>query len=291
MHVSGFTFVKNAVKLHYPVREAILSVLPLCDDFYVAVGDCNDGTREMIQSIDPQKIKIIDTVWNKDLFVNGAVYADETNKAYAAIPDKADWCFYIQGDEVVHEKYIDTVREAMIKYKDDQRVDGLLFRYLHFFGSYDFIGVDSAWYRYEIRVIRKRKGIYSYRDAQGFRKDDNQKLRVIPIEAYIYHYGWVRQPEAMQMKSLHMDAYYTNKDVEQAEKVYSGPFDYKKIAALKKFEGTHPKVMQELIAAKNWKFEKDPSVNRFTMKDIFKDTVEKLTGYRPFEYKNYKIIK
>lgn len=290
MHVSGFTFLRNAVKLQYPVIEALRSVLPLCKDFYVALGESEDNTRDLIASIDPSKIKIIDTTWNQDLFRNGAVYADETNKAYSAIPSSADWCFYIQGDEVLHEKYLDTVREAMLRYKDEQRVDGLLFRYLHFYGSYDYVGTDSSWYRNEIRVIRKRDDIYSYKDAQGFRKGNNEKLLVKPVDAFIYHYGWVREPEAMEMKSIHMDAYYTGKEVKEAEKVYSGSFKYRKGMSLKKFEGEHPQLMLPRIASSNWKFEKDLSKKQFSFKEAFKDTVEKITGNRPFEYRNYRII-
>jgi hypothetical protein len=52
--------------------------------------------------------------------------ADETNKAFRAITGNPDWCFYIQGDEVLHEKYHDVIREGMERWKDDPEVDGLL---------------------------------------------------------------------------------------------------------------------------------------------------------------------
>ena len=37
MKLSAFTFIRNADKLSYPVRESILSVLPLVDEFVIAV--------------------------------------------------------------------------------------------------------------------------------------------------------------------------------------------------------------------------------------------------------------
>ena len=64
MKVSGFTFIRNATKFDYPVVEAIKSILPVCDDFYVAVGNSDDNTLELIQGIDKEKIKIIETVWD-----------------------------------------------------------------------------------------------------------------------------------------------------------------------------------------------------------------------------------
>ena len=199
MKVSGFTFIRNAIKYDYPIVEAIKSILPICDEVVVAVGKSNDATLSLIQNIDP-KIRIVETVWDEKLKEGGEVLAVETNKAFNEIDANTDWCFYIQGDEAIHEKYLDTVYAAMKQYKDDKNVDGLLFKYLHFYGSYDYVGNSNKWYRNEIRVIKNDKNIYSYRDAQGFRKGNNEKLNVKPIDAFIYHYGWVREPHAMQAK-------------------------------------------------------------------------------------------
>lgn len=291
MKVTGFTIIKNAIKFDFPVQEAILSILPVCDEMIVAVGDCDDGTREMIAAIAPGKIKIIDTVWNKHLNLNGAVLADETNKAFQAIGADTDWCFYIQGDEVLHEKYLETVRKGMLKCKDDKRVDGLLFKYLHFYGSYDYVGVSSKWYRNEIRIIRNNKGIYSYLDAQGFRKGSGEKLNVKALDAYIYHYGWVREPEKMNSKLENTKNFWGGVTLDPSEAIYTGSFDYSQIDALEKFRGTHPAIMQERIKRMNWKFDYDLSYNNFKLKDKAKNLLEKLTGKRFFDYKNYKLLR
>jgi hypothetical protein len=289
--VTGFTIIKNAIKFDFPVREAILSILPVCDEIVVAVGDCNDGTREMIAAIAPEKIKIIDTVWNKDLNLNGAVLADETNKAFQAIAADSDWCFYIQADEVLHEKYYDTIKKEMLQWKDDKRVDGLLFKYLHFYGSYDYVGISSKWYRNEIRIIKNNKGIYSYHDAQGFRKGNDEKLQVKALDAFIYHYGWVREPGKMNAKLENTKNYWGGVAIDPAETVYTGSFDYSQIDALEKFHGTHPAIMQERINKMNWKFDYDLSYNNFKLKDKAKNFLETLTGRRFFDYKNYKRLR
>jgi len=142
MKVSGFTFIKNALIYDYPIVEAIRSVLPLCDDFVVAVGKSNDDTYQLISNIDKHKIKIIETVWDETLRDGGKVLALETNKAFAEISGDSDWAFYIQGDEAVHEQYHDIIRDSMIKYKDRKEVEGLLFKYRHFYGSYDYVGAS-----------------------------------------------------------------------------------------------------------------------------------------------------
>jgi len=291
MKVSGFSFIKNAVHYGYPVTESIRSVLPLCDEFIIAVGDSHDGTRQLIEGINDPRIKIIDTTWDESLRTGGRVLAAETDKAFKEVAADSDWAFYIQGDEILHEKYLETVKTAMLQYQGDRRVDGLLFNYLHFWGSFDYVGDSSRWYRKEIRVVRNDKSIYSYRDAQGFRKGNNQKLSVKPIDAYIYHYGWVREPKAMQNKAIGVGKYWSEEGYdEQKVKFDENEFDYTNIDVLRKFTGTHPAVMLERISRMNWKFDYDISRNNIKWKDRFKNMLEKITGKRFFDYKNYRTI-
>ena len=290
MKVVGFTFIRNAVKYDYPVVEAIRSILPLCDEVVVAVGNSEDNTLELVQDIDPEKIRIIETVWDDSLRSGGSVLAEETNKAFAAVSTDADWAFYIQGDEVIHEKYHPTIKAAMERWKDDKGVDGLLFNYLHFFGSYDYVGDAYSWYRKEIRIIRSSKNIYSYKDAQGFRKNQDEKLRVKPIDAWVYHYGWVRPPRVMQLKRRDISKYYHNDEWIEQHVAQKEEFDYSMIDSLQRFNGTHPQIMHDRIKRINWAFDHDLSFNRMRPKDRFRRIVENLTGYRLFEYRNYKIV-
>ena len=199
MKVCGFSFVRNGIKFDYPFAEAIRSILPLCDEVIVAVGNSEDNTLETIESIDP-KVKAIQTVWDENIREGGAVFASETNKAFQAIPAEYDWAFYIQGDEVIHEKYLPVIKKSMEDNLQNKKVEGLLFNYQHFFGSYDYVGAKYSWYRREIRIVRNQKDIFSFRDAQGFRIGDNRKLHVKLIDAYVYHYGWVREPTALHKK-------------------------------------------------------------------------------------------
>jgi len=291
MKVAGFTFVRNAVKYDYPVVAAITSILPLCDEVVVSVGNSDDPTLELIQSISSPKIRIIHSVWDDSLKEGGRVLAVETDKAFAAVSPDADWAFYIQADEVVHEKDYDNIRAAMQQYRDDPRVEGLLFNYVHFYGSYDYVGDSRTWYRHEIRVIRNNKQIASYRDAQGFRKQ-GQKLHVKPVQADIYHYGWVKDPALQARKqnnSQHL--YHGNNEQALQQRLVAGEFDYGGIDSLALFKGTHPAVMQERIAAGNWQFEHDISRKRFSFKDGLLYWIEQKTGKRLFDHRNYRIVR
>lgn len=287
MKVSGFTFVKNAVKYGYPVVESIISILPLVDEMIVCLGDSEDDTEGLIKSIGSDKLKYIHSVWDNSLREGGKVLAVETNKAIAATAPDSDWLFYIQADEAVHEQYHQTISDAMQRYKDDKRVEGLLFNYHHFYGSYKYIGDGRKWYSKEIRIIRNDKKIKSYRDAQGFRWDDDRKLNVKLVNAYIYHYGWVRNPLLMHRKTENFHTLWDG-EAGKGKKITEAEFDYSNIDSVTIFEGTHPAVMQHLVAQENWDSGIDISKKNFkSLKHRVLYFLWKRFNWRPFEYRNY----
>ncbi len=289
MKVSGFTFIRNAILLDYPVVASIQSILPLCDEVIVAVGNSDDDTLGLIQNIDP-KVKIIQTTWDDSLRENGRVLAVETDKALAAIDPAADWAIYIQGDEVMHQDDLHHILKAMTRFQHDQEVDGLLFDYLHFYGSYDYIGVSNNWYKKEIRIVKPGRGIFSFRDAQGFRKTPDQKLKVASANARVFHYGWVKDPRAMQRKQerfhkLWHDDAWLEKNIKVAE-----AFDYEDhIHELARFNGTHPQWIAERLSERNWNFDVDISRRKRTLKNRLKNIL-KWVGIDT-NYANYTLIR
>lgn len=290
MKVSGFSFIRNAIKYDYPIVEAITSILPICDEFIVAIGNSDDDTEALINAIGSDKIKIIHTVWDDSLREGGRVLALETDKAFQAISDDTDWCFYIQGDECVHEKYLPIIKKAMEENLQADNIEGLLFKYLHFYGSYDFVGTSKRWYRNEIRVIRNNKNIKSYKDAQGFRIND-RKLNVLPIEAEIYHYGWVKHPSKQQDKIKNFNKLWHDDDWMKRNIEDVAEFDYSQVDGVKHFIGEHPSVMKNRIENVNWKFSFDPSKKKMKFRHRVAHAFESITGYRLGEYKNYTIVK
>jgi hypothetical protein len=292
MKISGFTFVRNAVKYDYPVIESIQSILPIVDEFIVNVGHSEDGTLELIQSISSPKIRIIHSVWDESLREGGKVFAVETDKALAAIDHSSDWAFYLQADEVVHQDDLDEIIRTARKYVDDRQVEGLLFRYTHFYGTYDYIGDSHRWYPNEIRIIRNNKNIVSYQDAQGFRTRQNKKLKVKVVNARIFHYGWVRHPHKQLEKYNNFHSFWSGQPYNPAEPLSEKEkFDFfSHIDSVALFKGTHPKAMQNRIAAKNWQIDFDIKTKKMSFKKLLLYRIEKLTGRRFFIYRNYRII-
>ncbi|GAO42073.1 glycosyl transferase [Flavihumibacter petaseus] len=287
MKITGFTIIKNAVRNDYPIVEAIRSILPVVDDMIVLVGDSDDDTEGLIRSINSPKIRIHHSVWNKSLNRGGEVLAEETNKAFDLIGEDTDWAFYIQGDECIHEKYHPAIRAAAVEYLHHKNVDGLLFNYLHFYGTYDYVGDSRKWYHKEVRIIRNDKSIRAYRDAQGFRRGKS-KLRVKQINAWVYHYGWVKSEANIKAKiSNAEELWQERKTAEIPEAVV---FDVNDYDSLSLFRDTHPAVMKERIARQNWQFNFDTTKKNFGFKDRLLHWFELKTGIRLFDFRNYRII-
>lgn len=289
--ISGFTIIRNAVKNDYPIVEAITSILPVVNEMVVLIGDCNDGTEELIRSIGSPKIKIHHSVWNTQLQAGGVVLAEETNKAFQLIDAASTWAFYIQADEVVHEKYYTAILDGCRKYKDDKKVQGLLFKYLHFYGTYQYIGDSRRWYSHEVRIIRNDKSISAYRDAQGFRIGD-KRLDVAKIDAWIYHYGWVKSQEKMIAKMKDASNYWIAdqqawETFMASENIFSFD-DYDSVAI---FTGTHPQVMRHRIKQHDFDLKLDVNRKKLSLKNRIMYFVERVTGKRFFEFKNYRVIR
>ena len=266
MTISGFTFVKNATKLYYPVKQSILSILDIVDEFVVALGDCaqDDYTRREIESIGSPKIKIIDTVWDIEKYPGGMEHAHQTDIAKNAC--HGDWLIYLQSDEVIHEGFLKTITENCKQYLDNKEVEGFLLDYKHFWGDYEHYQKSHAWYPCEIRIIRNDPQIHSWGDAQSFRKirdfdginykskEGTQKLKVIKLGVCVSHYGWVRPPELMQTKRREFASIYIGREASENEyKNLASQFDYGPLDRLPYYDESHPKVMTEWIQQFNWK--------------------------------------
>jgi hypothetical protein len=264
MKISGFSFIRNGEKLYYPIKESIESILPISDEFIIAVGDNDPGdkTRELIESINSPKVKIIDTVWDKKYMKRGAIHGMQTDIAKNAC--SGDWLFYLQADEVVHEDDLPKIKKRCEELLDNKKVEGLLFSYHHFWGDYDHHHKSHGWYPYEIRIIRNNPNIHSYESAQSFRyfehyehphqKEGTRKLNVAKVDAHIFHYGWVRPPHYMQNKRKYFDRNHKGTDV--ADNMYKNLpkyFDYGPLNQIAEFKGTHPNVMHERINKIDWK--------------------------------------
>jgi glycosyltransferase involved in cell wall biosynthesis len=298
--VSGFTYMRNSFKYGYPVIESIKSILSICDEFIAVVGKSDDGTREAIEAIGSPKIKIIDTEWDDELVKGGKVFAQQANIGLKACT--GDWAFHIQSDEVFHEDDLPEITKAMQDYHRDENVEGFLFDFYHFIGDYKHIGTTRRWHRREIRIVRNRPDIYSYKDSQGFRiyptpedyaqQTNSRKLHVKLLKARIFHYSYCRNPDLLLGKVKRFNNYYQSQQkTEEQYKDYQ-TFDFGTVAdILAPFTKSHPATMQQTVASQDWVFKHNPKKIALSFRRLMLHRIEQVIGWRIGEYKNYIIIK
>lgn len=284
--ISGFTFIRNGVNLGFPFEASIRSLLPLVDEFVIAVGKGQDDSLERVRKLNDPKIKIIETVWNERMAERGFVYAQQ--KMIAQFACTGDWAFYLEGDELVHEDELAAIRASVDRHHPNPAVEALVFDYLHFYGAPDWIATSPAWYRRECRLIRNTIRSYAP-DGQFWVVMDRHKrgrtLQAALANAHIYHYGHVRKLHYMQEK-LEQTTKYWDKAPPQV--------DYRQIdtQAVQRFTGTHPALIQDWLATEaESAFAPDPDhvlttrekKHRWAMK------LERLFGW-DLSHKHYRLV-
>ena len=301
--ISGFTLIRNGTRFDYPYLESLRSLAPLVDEWVINVGLGDDDTlarvREFAQNEVLGKVVIFESDWQLDQPEKkrgGLILSEQTNLALDRCTH--DWCVYLQADEVLHEEDHACIKKAIQEQNAHSDIDGLLFQYRHFYGSFDVIQDSRNVYRREVRVIRKSSGARSVGDAQSFRKSDGEKLRVVHCGARIFHYGWVRTPAAMKEKTFFMDQLYhgdpSAKDAQDGTPHTGDNYRYKRIWGLRPFCETHPQVMALRIQNQGWHWDLKNSPFIFSWRDIKNvvlDTIERVTGYRFFEYRSYRLVR
>ena len=159
MKVSGFTFIKNGQILGYPFLQSIKSILPIVDEFIINVGDSEDETLEMIQSLDDKKIRVINSSWNIKMQDRGYVYGQQ--KMIGQFNCSGDWVFYIEGDEVYHEDDLAIIKQSMLQNLNESKVEALICDFYHFYGNANTILDSPGWYRKEARIIKNSVRSYA----------------------------------------------------------------------------------------------------------------------------------
>ena len=299
MKISAFTYVRNGKTFGYPFIESIKSLLPIVDEYIVVVGDSSDGTREAVENIGDDKVKIVDTIWDDNLRKDGKIFAQQANIGLDNTSIDSDWLFHLQADEVIHENDFPIILQSLGQNLSNKKVDGFLLKFINFFGDFNHYCPSRRFHQREIRIIRNDRSIRSYKDSMGFRKfhapelinEKGTKLLVKQMDATVYHYSWSKAPKTQKAKNIEFSKRYhpTDDYIKDFEAIDGQAYDYHQYDYLKVFTGTHPAAIQQVVDAQDWEFIYDPSRNNMTRKEKIMKFLEMLTGKQFFIYKNYKV--
>ena len=265
--LSGFTFCRNAVALGYPLRESIQSILPIVDEFVVALGPSDDGTGELIERIGSPKIRIVETAWDENQMTDARVLS--TQATFALSCCRFPWAFHLQADEVIHEADLPGLKALMLQHLENRQALGFMLRFIHF--VLDYRSINPWAFRREVRIVRNDGQLRSAGDSCGFaRKSDGLYLgknllgrEVLWTGARVFHYSSVMPRSALEKKISSMSRIrHGDPPVESLEKMTRDGIARleRQYSIMKEYRGSHPSVMQERIAAAE-RFR--PRVNRW----------------------------
>ena len=289
--ISGFTFIRNGVELGYPFIESIKSLLPIVEEFVIAVGKSSDNTLELIQALNEPKIRIIETTWNENMRDKGYVYGQQ--KMIAQFNCTGNWAFYLEGDEVLHEDDLEKIKEATRFYYNDDDVEALVFDYYHFYGNANTYLDSPAWYRTEARIIKNSVRSYAPDGLYWLVLEKNKVgryPRAAHTHAKIYHYGWVRNEAQMNLKLKKIQPYWDkNKGAANVQKI-----DYQEIdlTVLKLFDGSHPEVINDWLPKEDNLFVANPK-HQLTTREKKHRLVRKIEKWFSIDLikKHYRLVK
>jgi hypothetical protein len=238
--ISGFTILREVVRLGYPFQESIRSLLPLVDELVVGIGEGDDGTWEAVQAIGDPRLKPFRSEWGPP-GLNGLVLSRQTNLALERCT--GDWAVYLQADEVLHEDDLDLLRDSMRRHLR-RRTEGLLLRYLHFWKRYDLL---SESYPTAVRVVKVGCGVESAGDACGFTLRSGGRTRGLlkaDSGARVFHYGWCNPAEVQRERLRSLGRLFGYPDVPwNPEQEVFAP------RPVHHFQGAHPRPMQARVEA------------------------------------------
>jgi hypothetical protein len=244
--VSGFTILRDAVRLGYPFDSSIRSLLPLVDELVVGVGDGDDGTWEAVAAIADPRVRPFRSRWTLP-GTGGGVLAEQTNLALQRCT--GDWAVYLQADEVLHEDDFPAVRDAMRRHLH-RRTEGLVFTYLHFWRDREHVADDwRRFYPRAVRAIKLGAGIESAGDACGFVRRRGGRTRGLlkaDSHARVFHYGWCNPPGLQKVRVENLGREIFGESVE-----YPPAADIFPAGVTRRFTGSHPHTMAAFAAARS----------------------------------------
>jgi hypothetical protein len=256
MKVCGFSIACNAVRFGYPIEASLRSMLPIVDEIILNIGEGDEDTWNLVQSMNEPKIKPFRSWWDFNMRYGGLLLAKQTNLALERCT--GDWGLYLQADEVLHERDYAVIRQALEDHLADSS-DVLRFRYHHFYGSFQTVqDYPIRWYPRAARAVKLGRGVESWGDAMDFcvrRKGKEFFPKQADVRAYVYHYGWVRPPEVMRAKTDSSERLYYEDDAIERRRAKAVAEIYSDLGNLRYFRGTHPAVMEKAIARQDWSFE------------------------------------
>jgi len=185
--ITGLNSGKNCIENGYPFIEAILSKLPLCDEYFVSDGGSTDGTYEALLELAEVYPKIKVFLWPDEENIRWDSCSTASNRFIQMA--KPGWIYLDNMDELIHEQDISALHKRVL----DERIADV-FRYdrKEIVKRWSKLTDDVYW---PARTARLIPGLFmdwnmyggdEFLDPSGWIKDP-PRCQKIPFKIYHFH--------------------------------------------------------------------------------------------------------
>lgn len=252
MTLGGNICIRNGFDLDYCWREAIQSLVNVCDVVSVSDGESTDGTQEAIREWMKYEPKIVLNVYpwpnpkgNPDWYVDWLDY----NRNHL----QADWQFQLDADEILHENSYDEIRRFI---DGPQDRTGVVTRFNFWKDGQHLIPDGFCCSKRPIRLSPQKLFLAS--DGYDQRGERAAALGTA-TKIEIGHYGFIRKPEQFFKKErLLQGMYFDSYDprLEKAETFQGNWMAMEGVTGwedkLDPFTGTHPAIIHEWLRERGY---------------------------------------
>lgn len=211
--IGGNVSIRNGNALDYTWREAIASLLPVCDTVTVCDGCSDDGTWEEIQrmSAENPRIRTVQYAWPPKSIGTADFWVDWLN--YTREHIKEDFHLQLDGDEVLCPTAIPTLQRYRQILNPGDRVAFNAER-LNFWRDSRHLAPRGRLCGH--RVIRfAPTDVWLPSDAPHPKAEAAVAMARHPDETiFIFHYGFLREREAFFTKAAACRYYFFGNDAE-----------------------------------------------------------------------------
>lgn len=249
MTLGGNVCIRNGFRLDYPFREAVKSLLPICDEVVICDCDSDDGTRGWIDawaSTEP-KITVVNFPWTHPKGTN-AWWPEFLN--YARQHLSTDHHIQLDADEIIHEDDYPLIRQAA------KCGDVLYCKRLNFWRDPNHLIPEGVCCGTKVlRIAPKDMPIpsdYPYEPANATQE------RAKESDIRIFHYGFLRHREAFFKKAREVQRIWCNSYDPRLEKAEQYEGHWAEMPGvtgwedkLVNYDGSHPAAIKEWLAERN----------------------------------------
>lgn len=250
MKLGGGICIRNGNVLDYCWREAVQSLLGVCDVVSVSDGESDDGTQQELRAWAEQDPRLILNVhpWTDPKGTN-QWWPDWMNYNRQHCP--ADYFVHLDADEVLHEEDYERIRKLA-----ETGNPWYCRRYNFWHDPRHLIPEGKCCGSRVLRLARSQDPIpsdYPYGPAEA------TCIRALDSDIGIYHYGFLCERSAFFRKAREVQRIWTNSfdpRLEQAE-AFEGNWSAMPGVTgwenkLDEFTGTHPKVVHQWLKNRHY---------------------------------------